>query len=74
MIKGLLIGHGKLPDTLLEVVHSIFGKVIDFKIVSNQGCASEQELSRRVDDALNRLGGGETIVFVDLYGGSCAKV
>jgi PTS system mannose-specific IIA component len=73
MIKGLLIGHGKLPETLLEVVKSILGEVTDFAIVSNEGCSAD-ELERCVNQASDQLGKGEKIVFVDLFGGSCAQV
>ncbi len=73
MIKGLLIGHGKFPKTLLEVVRSILGKVSDFAIISYEAC-SAVELTRRVKKALARLGRGEKIIFVDLYGSSGANI
>ncbi len=73
MIKGLLIGHGKLPETLFDVVKSILGEVSDFEIVSNEGC-SAKELEKSVNHAIEKLGIGEKIVFVDLFGGSCAQV
>jgi len=34
MIKGLLIGHGRFPETLLEVARSILGEITGFQIAS----------------------------------------
>jgi mannose/fructose-specific phosphotransferase system component IIA len=73
MVKGLLIGHGKFPETLLEVVRSILGEITDFQIVSYESSSSE-ELERRVKEALKGLGEGERVIFVDLYGSSGANV
>lgn len=73
MTKGLLIGHGKFPETLLDVARSILGEIADFQIVSYES-SSPKELESKVREALNKLGGGESIIFVDLYGGSGANI
>lgn len=73
MIKGILIGHGKLPETLMDVVKSILGEVSDFEIISNEGVSAD-DLEKTVNQAIEQLGTEEKIVFVDLFGGSCAQV
>ncbi|MEO0093351.1 MAG: hypothetical protein ABIK67_03760 [candidate division WOR-3 bacterium] len=73
MIKGLLIGHGKFPETLLEVTRSIIGEITEFATVSYETGSSE-ELELKIKQALDSLGNGEKIVFVDLYGSSGANI
>lgn len=73
MIKGLLIGHGKFPETILDVVCSIIGEITDFVTVSYEVTSSE-ELEQKIKQALAKLGDGEKIIFVDLYGSSGANI
>jgi mannose/fructose/sorbose-specific phosphotransferase system IIA component len=73
MIKGLLIGHGKFPETLLDVARSILGEISDFQIVSYEKIPPA-DLENKVKKALKDLGEGEKIIFVDLYGSSGANV
>ena len=73
MIKGLLIGHGKFPETLLEVARSILGEISDFQIVSYEKCPPA-DLENKVKKVLKDLGEGEKVIFVDLYGSSGANV
>lgn len=72
MIKGLLIGHGKFPESLLEIVRSLLGEVTDFRLVSYETGSSE-ELEQKIKNTLNELN-GDKIVFVDLYGSSGANI
>ena len=73
MVKGLLIGHGKFPETLLEVARSILGEITDFQIVSYEKCPPA-ELESKVRRVLKKLGKEEKIIFVDFYGSSGANV
>ena len=73
MIKGLLIGHGKFPETLLDVARSILGEISDFQIVSYEKIPPA-DLENKVKKALKDLGEGEKVIFVDLYGSSGANV
>jgi|UniRef100_A0A7C6ECE9 mannose/fructose-specific phosphotransferase system component IIA len=72
-VKGLLIGHGKFPETLLDVVRTIIGEITDFATVSYEVGPSE-ELEQKIKQTLANLGDGEKIIFVDLYGSSGANI
>lgn len=73
MIKGLLIGHGKFPETLLDVARSILGEISDFQIISYEKIPLA-DLENKVKKVLKDLGEGEKVIFVDLYGSSGANV
>jgi mannose/fructose-specific phosphotransferase system component IIA len=72
MLSGIIVTHGKLAEALRDAAASIAGDASRLEIVSNDGLAPE-ELAAHVRAALARIGGGGTIVFTDLGGGSCAN-
>lgn len=70
---GILVGHGELPFALQRTVEKIIGAQELFSVVSNENC-SATELKNRLVSAIQALGNADTIIFVDLFGGSCANV
>ncbi|MBS4015844.1 MAG: hypothetical protein KGZ86_05365 [Candidatus Latescibacteria bacterium] len=70
---GILIGHGELPLAIQRTIEKIIGSQEHFEVVSNENC-SAPELKNRLVLAMQNLGNLDTIIFVDLYGGSCANV
>ena len=67
-VTGILVGHGKLAEGLLDAVEAITGTREGIVAVDNIGLAPEALEAR-----LNELaGGGPALVFVDLPSGSCA--
>lgn len=73
MVAGILIGHGKFPYALYDIIKSIFGEVPNFEVISNQDCSGE-ELQKRVESAIQKLKSHDIIIFVDLLGGSCGII
>jgi len=73
MIAGILIGHGELPIVLNRTIQKIMGEQDNFLVISNEGC-SATELHNRLNKAVADLDKKEVIIFVDLFGGSCANV
>jgi len=73
MVAGILVGHGDLPRALLKTIESIIGTPDNFQIVSNEQC-SLNELKSRIESAIRALGNQDIIIFVDIFGGSCANV
>jgi mannose/fructose-specific phosphotransferase system component IIA len=72
-IYGVLIGHGDLPRALFRAATDIVGESEDFSVISNQDVAAP-ELESRLDHVLAEHGDREVLVFVDMFGSSCANV
>lgn len=67
-IQGILVGHGKLAEGLLDAVEEITGSREGLLPIDNLGLtpeALEQRLSELAEDR-------PSVVFVDLPSGSCA--
>ena len=73
MIAGILIGHGELPIVLNQTIQKIIGVQDNFQVLSNENY-SAAELQNQLSLAIQELGKNDVIIFVDLYGGSCANV
>jgi PTS system mannose-specific IIA component len=70
MVKGVVIGHGNFAKAIVETVEKIVGKQEFVEVVSNIGFSCE-DLTKKIKDVLNRDNKDETLIFVDLPGGSC---
>ena len=68
-LRGVVVSHGSLSAALVEAVRAITGDDHGLVAVSNDGC-SRDSLMRLVADA---AAGGESVLFVDLPGGSCLQ-
>lgn len=68
-VQGILVGHGRLADGLIDALQEIAGVDGGLQPLDNQGLtpeALEARLSELVTD------GRPTVIFVDLPSGSCA--
>jgi mannose/fructose-specific phosphotransferase system component IIA len=74
-IAGILVGHGELPIVLNKTIQKIIGVQDNFQVISNENC-SAAKLKNRLESAIrnSRMRNQDTIIFVDLFGGSCANV
>ncbi|UCG30100.1 MAG: PTS mannose transporter subunit IIAB [candidate division WOR-3 bacterium] len=70
IIKGIIVGHGNFSEVMLKTAEQIVGKQDYVELVSNtrMSCALLNEELKKVVENTNKH---ETIVFVDLPGGSC---
>ena len=69
MIRGFIIGHGDISNAFAEVLDSISGQVNNVLFFSNEGL-STRELAEALKNSASDTDEG-TMIFVDLYGGSC---
>ena len=70
MIRGIIIGHGEFARAMLNTAEQIVGEQPYVSIVSNKGRSCES-LSKKIAAVINEGKNSETIVFLDLPGGSC---
>ncbi len=67
-IQGILVGHGKLAEGMLNAIEEITGSREGLIPVDNHGLTPEA-----LEERLGRLAGDKpSVVFVDLPSGSCA--
>ncbi len=72
-VLGILVGHGGLPQALLDAASEIVGTTDAIPVVSNKDIPAgemESRLEQIVDDHPDR----DVLVFVDFYGSSCSNV
>ncbi|MGD2217555.1 MAG: hypothetical protein PVJ64_12445 [Gemmatimonadales bacterium] len=67
-VRGILVGHGKLADGMLDAVAGITGSHDGLTPVDNASMTPEA-LEEHVESLVC---GGQSVVFVDLPSGSCA--
>ena len=73
MICGILITHGRLAEELVNVSRKILGEREALFAFSNTGLAPKV-LYEQVLETMDAHGVGETVLMVDLRGGSCWTV
>jgi PTS system mannose-specific IIA component len=67
-IQGILVGHGKLAQGMLDAIEEITGSREGLIAVDNHGLTPEA-----LEEKLGQLAGDKpSVVFVDLPSGSCA--
>ncbi len=71
MTNAIVIGHAALPQALIETLSSIVGPAEGIVGISNKGLSSEKLLAA-INAALDQFNPDESILFVDVPGGSCA--
>jgi mannose/fructose-specific phosphotransferase system component IIA len=69
-IRGIIIGHGGFSETMLKAAEQIVGKQDNVEVVSNTGMSCTL-LNEKLEKIVGQTNKHETIVFVDLPGGSC---
>jgi len=70
MIRGIIVGHGTFAASMLHTAEQIVGKQELVDVVSNEGMSGTL-LSEKIRGTVGSDRKHETIVFVDLPGGSC---
>jgi mannose/fructose-specific phosphotransferase system component IIA len=70
MIRGIIVGHSEFAKAMVNTAEQIVGKQPDLEIISNKGVSCEV-LSEKIAKIIHSNENQETIVFVDLPGGSC---
>jgi PTS system mannose-specific IIA component len=70
MVRGIIVGHGGFAEAMLKTATQIVGVQPLIEIVSNTGLSGTL-LNAKIKEAIQRDTKHETIVFVDLPGGSC---
>ena len=70
MIRGVIVGHGEFAQAMLSTAEQIAGKQELIEAISNNGLDCEL-LDRKIKESIDCSKEYETIVFVDLPGGSC---
>lgn len=70
MIRGIIVGHGSFSEMMLRTAEQIVGKQDFVEVVSNTGMSCTL-LNDKLDEVVGHTNKHETIVFVDLPGGSC---
>jgi mannose/fructose/sorbose-specific phosphotransferase system IIA component len=69
MVNAIIIGHGDFAQAMLRTAEAIVGEQENVEVVSNRGFSCEQ-LSREIEQRCRNCE-RETIIFLDLPGGSC---
>jgi mannose/fructose-specific phosphotransferase system component IIA len=67
MLRGVVIGHGRLAEALIDAVTRIAGGDTGLTAISNTDC-DRNTLEDRIAEA---VGEGEAVVFIDMPSGSC---
>ena len=70
MVRTLLVTHGNLGNELVNTAQLIVGPQEGVKILSNEELSSES-LFEAVRGEIRNYGEEETVIFVDVAGGSC---
>jgi len=70
MIRGIVVGHGNFAETMLKTAEQIVGKQKLVDVISNAGMSCNL-LNEMLERTLGQNNTNDTIVFVDLPGGSC---
>ena len=66
-ICGVVVGHGRVAEALVDAAEGISGVTDALVPVSNDGCDRDR-LEDRIAEAIN---GRPSVVFIDLPSGSC---
>ena len=70
IVKGVIIGHGGFATAILKTAEQIVGKQRLVEVISNKGLSCTL-LNNRIEEVIEQSDTRETIIFVDLPGGSC---
>ncbi len=70
-VVGIIVGHDDLPDALARAAGSIIGSTDGLEVVPNPDLSTD-ELDSRLEDAFARHPGARVVVFIDMFGSSCA--
>lgn len=69
-VTGIIVTHGNLGRELLTTASLIVGDISDFYFIAGTDF-TDDKIVEEIRKLLNRTGGGELVMFVDYFGGSC---
>jgi mannose/fructose-specific phosphotransferase system component IIA len=72
MVYAVIAGQGDLPRALLESARAIVSDTDGVTALSNMECPI-CELKATLEQTIRGLPEGDVVVFVDMYGSSCAN-
>jgi mannose/fructose/sorbose-specific phosphotransferase system IIA component len=70
MINIVIVSHGELGDALIRAAEMIAGPAEDLYSVSLLPGDSPERFGERLEAALQEMEGQETLVLIDLFGGT----
>ncbi len=70
MVRGIIIGHGTFAEAMVATAEKIVGEQPDIEVISNEGFSCET-LSKQIAQVLHEKKEEDTVIFLDLPGGSC---
>ena len=70
MINIVIVSHGELGDALIRAAEMIAGPAEDLYSVSLLPSDSPERFGERLEAALQEMEGQETLVLIDLFGGT----
>jgi len=70
MVRGIIIGHGDFAKAMVNTAEHIVGEQTGLVILSNRGCSCDS-LADQVAELVQKNDLENTIIFLDLPGGSC---
>jgi len=70
MVRGIIIGHGEFAKAMVATAEQIVGAQSDIEILSNKGLSCDS-LSGEIRKIIDSREKEQTIIFLDLPGGSC---
>jgi mannose/fructose/sorbose-specific phosphotransferase system IIA component len=70
MVHAIVVSHGEFARAIVSTVEGIVGKQDNVDVVTNRGVSCEQ-LSKRIAALISDHSRDNTIIFLDLPGGSC---
>lgn len=70
MVRGIIIGHGTFAEAMVVTAEKIVGEQPDIEVISNEGFSCET-LSKQIVQVLDKKKEADTVIFLDLPGGSC---
>lgn len=70
MITAILVGHRAIGEGVKEALEAISGPTEGIVVISNEG-RSTRDLTEVIHRAVEESGNAGSIIFVDVFGGSC---
>jgi mannose/fructose-specific phosphotransferase system component IIA len=70
MVRGIIIGHSSFAQAMFETAERIVGEQQHVAVISNTGYSGDA-LNERIAEVLDEDRAQDTLIFLDLPGGSC---
>ena len=76
MVGILIVCHGKIAVSIFDTLKMILGDVSDISFINFSSQDSLEVLESKINTEIDKIEGvlKEVLIFVDLFGGSCANL